>query len=191
MKTILKLACEIREHVNDPGNNVFKEKYFNNKTSEWNLLCCSMDTFQDTALALRYYETINLHWKKVGKNILIFYGILQAIFLQQDAVKNLHKIFLNEKLEIHKMPNLNKIRNFRNKFTGHPLECKQDKTIYRSIIAPMTLSNHKNIILGSWDDTNKKAGYETIDFKEIYKEYKQETKSILKKIIETMKKNWP
>src|SRR4030042_3035139 len=82
----------------------------------WNMLCSCLDTIKDTELAIGAYEQSNKP-SPVGAALLLVYGALQALFIQQDAVENLCQAidlaYVRDKL-------LTDIREIRNDSTGHP-----------------------------------------------------------------------
>ena len=56
----------------------------------WHMLCSCMDTIEDTEEALESFLKLDIDSSDEGRNYLRIYGALQALFVQQDAVKNLH-----------------------------------------------------------------------------------------------------
>ena len=72
-----------------------------------------------------------------GENYLRVYGLLQAIFLQQDAIRCLHDQFVGASLE----PQLNwkEIRELRNLSSGHPLEKSDRSGTRRTMISRITI----------------------------------------------------
>jgi len=77
-----------------------------------------MDVIEDSELAITAYSEGNFR-ESDGDKLLVIYGLLQALFLQQDAVIN-----LCESLKIHETidnyPKLKVIREIRNDSIGHP-----------------------------------------------------------------------
>ena len=80
------------------------------------MLCSCLDVIGDTELAIQSYLKQE-NPKDDGAKYLIVYGILQTLFLQQDAIKNLSEA-LN--LEFKPDPTLTLVRNLRNDSVGHP-----------------------------------------------------------------------
>jgi hypothetical protein len=91
MRRIEHLSTQIREHTY-PWNSDMRDRYFQSRRDDWNLLCVAMDTLDDTSLALEDYEAAGLGTESGGKYLRL-YGMLQAVFLQQDCIRNLHKLF--------------------------------------------------------------------------------------------------
>jgi hypothetical protein len=81
-----------------------------------------MDVVEDSELAIDAYSTGNVR-EKDGERCLRLYGLLQALFLQQDAVINLcESLKIQKKIEDY--PKLKEIREIRNDSAGH--DCVPD-----------------------------------------------------------------
>ena len=116
--SITKLVSRIRGFVEPPGmkNILVKE-------SSWDMLCSSLDTIEDIELAIGAY----LDWsgeEKLGTYYLLIYGILQCLFVQQDAVRH-----ISESLSINceRDDSLEQIRDTRNRVVGHPTKMNRGK----------------------------------------------------------------
>lgn len=86
----------------------------------WNRLCASLDTLEDADSAVEFYLNLKeLNGWEGG--YLYIYGLFQAIFLQQDALNNIHLSIFNEKIDWRSsFPEIHEIREIRNDLTGHP-----------------------------------------------------------------------
>jgi hypothetical protein len=85
--------------------------------------CSALDAIGDTALALEDFVTCDASFS-TGVNYILAYGVLQAVFLQQDALKHL-ALSLSFPIELPEA--LREIRELRNEAVGHPTEKKIDK----------------------------------------------------------------
>ena len=116
--SITKLASHIRGFVESPWmQNILV------KDSSWDMLCSSLDTIEDIELAIEAY--LNSPDKiELGSNYLLIYGILQCLFVQQDAVRH-----LSESLSINfeRDDSLEQIRDIRNNVVGHPTKKSRGK----------------------------------------------------------------
>lgn len=92
------------------------------KKDNWNMLCVSLDTLRDTEDLIQYFRESEFPEDMRGK-FLTIYGLLQVLFVQQDALVN-----ANASLELPKItirtdfPDLQSIRDIRNDVTGHPTQ---------------------------------------------------------------------
>ena len=83
----------------------------------WYMLCSCMDIIEDMEYALESYLTEDPDDSETGRKYLLIFGALQALFVQQDAIKNLHQA-LNIPYTID--PSIKDIRDIRNDAAGHP-----------------------------------------------------------------------
>jgi hypothetical protein len=95
MTPVLELESQIRDFVNAPRRQatIFKDKV------AWGMLCSSLDVIGDIEVAVEAYlkdadghqgEAKNAdQLAEMGNLYITIYGILQVLFVQQDAVKHL------------------------------------------------------------------------------------------------------
>jgi len=113
-------------------------------------ICSSLDTIGDTSLAMDSYLKLEFPLDS-GQKYIFIYGILQVLFVQQDAVKNLLQS-LN--IEYSRNEKLKEIRNIRNNAIGHPTLREERKTknplsyhyITRCTIGKDNITLHNNYI---------------------------------------------
>lgn len=161
-------SYQIRDFVNE--NNLFKRD-FRNVLDKWNKLCVAMDTLEDSTEALDYFEKVGVG-EEDGEKYLHLYGLLQAIFLQQDSIRNLYSIFLGIEMIPKKDSSWTKIRNLRNLTIGHPIEWSKAKKTKRCYISRITIQN-KGFHLIIWNVNKLSDEYEEVDFINLYQNYKR------------------
>ncbi len=89
-----------------------------------------MDVIDDTQIAIDYFFSLS-NFSVCGEGYLFVYGLLQALFLQQDAVNNLSYCLINEEIDWKKdYPRVFKIREIRNDTCGHPTGRGNDKSFH-------------------------------------------------------------
>lgn len=113
MQDTAKLVKEIRKLINRPR----KQYALLQDQAMWAMLCSSMDTIGDTELCFDAFLTHDIDRVNNGVKYVFVYGTLQALFVQQDAVENLHEA-LN--MSYTQDPSLKNIREIRNDSVGHP-----------------------------------------------------------------------
>lgn len=117
---------EIREICNHPWK---KEILFQDKI-QWNQLWTSLDVIEDSQLAINDYKELP-EFNSYERGYLYVYGILQALFLQQDALSNLNAVLLKENLNFKEdYPDLYFIRESRNSSIGHPTNRSNGKSFH-------------------------------------------------------------
>lgn len=111
LKAIGCLEDEIRDFINTGRNQVRLLP----KRSTWNQICSSLDVIGDTTLSIADYISASFPTTP-GLQYIYTYGLLQALFLQQDAIRHLAEAF-----ELAHTPSqrLLKIRELRNSAIGH------------------------------------------------------------------------
>lgn len=170
---------EIRKYINNPIKqyNLLKNKPY------WNQLCSSLDVIGDCDLAINAYENNEFN-KGDGDKYLKVYGLLQAIFIQQDAVKNLW-----EALEIESIfelgDELTKIRNIRNNSIGHPTKRGNGTNKSYHFISRITIEKSGFKLMSC---SNNRTDFNDINILEIIEKQKNLLSDKLNIILESLKK---
>lgn len=114
--TISELEQQIRSLINDPR----KQHVLLKNSATWNQICSSLDVIGDTELAFEAYDKA-LPTDGAGATYTLVYGVLQALVLQQDAVRYLAEALgLGSALGSEPDPLLLAVREVRNASVGHP-----------------------------------------------------------------------
>mgnify|MGYP003397135464 CR=1 FL=1 len=97
---------------------------------KWIGITASIDVLEDSSWAIEYYNENDYPSDMKGK-YLYTYGLLQALFVQQDAAENIYKVFFDEKIKWKgEYPKAYDVREMRNDVTGHPLNRDNHFFIY-------------------------------------------------------------
>lgn len=97
---------------------------------KWIGITASIDVLEDSSWAIEYYVENDYPSDMKGK-YLYTYGLLQALFVQQDAADNIYKVFFDEKIKWKdEYPEAYAVREMRNDVTGHPLNRDNHFFIY-------------------------------------------------------------
>ena len=111
---IPELEAGIRDLINEPR----KSRLLRSRRYVWDQLCASLDVIGDSQLAIDAFPTAATT-RNHGALYLSIYGLLQACFLQQDAIQHLcEALGLEDTYKDH--PQLLIIREIRNDAVGHP-----------------------------------------------------------------------
>ncbi len=118
-----EFTTQIQSFLND--STIQKTKIFLKKNEgDWNKFVTAIDTIRDTNLAITNF-TQNPNNLFIQNPYLVTYGLLQALFLQQDAVNYLKVSLFDNSKKIDwnnpKYAELKKIRQIRNETIGHPI----------------------------------------------------------------------
>ena len=186
MRRISDLEQKIRDYVN---NAKLPDWYLEKRPEdEWMALCVSMNTLGDTCEALEYYEKNGLG-NDYSEKYLKLYGLLQAIFLQQNSISQIYQIFLEKKLITNSNSPWKKIRELRHLTVGHPEEKKHNNETKRCFIVRVTIQNNGFDLL-IWNKKTGKKKSEKIDFKSLYDDYKEDAIKYLDNICKAQIATW-
>ncbi len=109
---------EIREVCNHPWK---KELLLHDKI-KWNKLWSSLDVIEDSQIAINDYTNLS-EFSSTEKGYLFVYGILHALYLQQDSLINLNIALFEKGIDFkNEYPELYNIRESRNNSIGHPTD---------------------------------------------------------------------
>jgi hypothetical protein len=117
---------EIRERIHRKSHEYFVFDYGRREPVKWRMFYGATDALLDAGMAAASYHRAIA--SDTGVNLLVCYGFLQALYVQQDAV-----FVLSRAVGLDWHPNmderLQEIRDVRNRLTGHPaLAGEKDKS---------------------------------------------------------------
>jgi len=141
MTAIQQLELQMRDFLNAPRRQT---AILRNKAT-WAMLCSALDVIGDTELAMEAYlkgcdqsqgtQQRHNHSIETGTLYLNLYGILQVLFVQQDAVQHLAEAL---GIDYAHDPVLKNVRENRNDAIGHPTKRARGKAF--NAISRLTLS---------------------------------------------------
>jgi energy-converting hydrogenase A subunit M len=179
MSEVSDLEQEVRRLINEPRK---RDSILKNE-KHWNKLCSSMDTIGDTELAYTQYLADLDKPASKGELYYLVYGILQALYLQQDAVRH-----LSEALELGYENNqtLNKIRDIRNNSIGHPTQRNhgKDDTSY-NFISRVTMNRSGFKLMKTY--AGKKPKFINVDIPQLITEQRTVLKEVLDDVVGKLK----
>ena len=121
-----RLIKSIRLHI----NRTEKQAELLSERKKWMQLTSALNTLEDTSWAVEFYISTDYPDNIKGK-YLYTYGLLQALFVQMDAVKSIHDSLFGANLIFNPdYPEAYKVREMRNDVTGHPTNRKGDQFIH-------------------------------------------------------------
>lgn len=129
---INQLTESVRNHINTHRYQVVLLE----NSDKWNQICSSLDVIGDSISAIEAYQAAE-YPNNGGMKYIYTYGILQALFILQDAVSHLSEAFeiLSQASQV-----LLDIRNMRNASIGHPTKQVHKGQRYYNYISRMTMT---------------------------------------------------
>ena len=146
----------------------------------WYMLCSSMDIIEDMEYALESYLTENPDISEIGRMYLLIFGALQALYVQQDAINNLHQAL---KIPYTMDPSIENIREIRNDAAGHPTNRRNKKAF--NFITRIHLGVH-DFQLTTLDGKHNTKHIE-INIPDLIATQRSVFLDVLDKVIETLK----
>ncbi len=178
------ILCERTNEIRDLINSPRKQAALLEDSVLWNMMCSSLDIIEDTELGLDALTAAELNGSNEGIKYLIVYGALQALFLQQEGVKN-----LCESLKISYTVNdkLSEIRDIYNDSVGHPTKRREGKGAAFNFISRATIEFQRFQLMTTYPD-NTETEFKDIDIPELIEKQKDAICNVLVDIIETLRK---
>lgn len=129
---IQTIEDSVRNHINTSRyqNELLKD------SDNWNQICSSLDTIGDTLYSQEDYLRSE-YPSSTGLKYIFTYGLLQALFIQQDSIRHLSEAF---DIEFELTDRLKEIRSLRNASIGHPTKNQTKGSTYYNYISRITLS---------------------------------------------------
>lgn len=173
---------EIRDLINSPR----KQNILLQDNALWLMLCSCMDTIQDTETALESFLTKDNDSSDTGSRYLLVYGALQALFIQQESVKNLHESL---GIPYTEDSSLKDIRDIHRNAIGSPTNVG-DKEAF-NFINRSTLSVHGFKLATEYPKKSNDEKRETkrvdVNIPNLIEAQRLNLKAVLNKVIETLK----
>jgi hypothetical protein len=173
----------IRHFINRPRKQYILLK----DRALWLQLCSCLDVIEDSELAIDAYSARESEIS-VGADYLAVYGVLQALFLQQDAIDNLCKS-LRIPETIYNYPRLKEIREIRSESIGHPTrknkKGRQSQPPSYHFISRPTLGHSGFQLLSSYSN-GKSDEFKDVSILNLIADQKEYTSNILTLVIEKL-----
>lgn len=194
---------EIRELINNhyDASTSFQEFFSGKKKADpFASYYTSKFLLQDSTEGLMAHRE-----RGFGDNHLLsyieFWGVLQAVIIQQDSIKTLYKLFLRKRLKARPNSKWIEVRRFRNLCGGHPAAVKEPrgkafKVRYRSFFGrgAATYSAMNYEVWDGWkkaDLLNGNPIVKTKEFGVLLDLYAVEAGGYMAEILVEIKRRWP
>jgi hypothetical protein len=183
MDKVKQREDKIRDLVNHP----WRLQLLIEDKVKWNKLCASMDVIGDTQLAINNYFNLPPFSAGTG-GYLFLYGLLQAFFLQQDAINHLSEALNNKPINWKKdYPDIHIVRELRNDTIGHPTKRGSNDSFH--FIARYSVSNGHFRLMSNYSNKND-SEFKDIDIQELRAKQEKSVMHVLDKVIGLMEKDF-
>jgi hypothetical protein len=186
MKSVMAVRQEIADHWHD-------------RTGCRTVLFASDDAFaafytskfliQDTA------EAVDLHMETgFSSNALAayieFWGVMQALVIQQDAITELHKSIFGSPPVLQKPSSWFDVRELRNRCAGHPAKANNKGATLRSFMG-RTFGQYTCIQYEQYNSATEQTTHPTFDLKSLIHSYDAQAASVPSTLLGEIKKKCP
>lgn len=199
----MEKVAEVREKVYDyfQGNDACQNFFFDDAQEErYAAYYTSMYLLQDTT------ESLIDHRQKGFSNdpfeaYIQFWGVMQAVFIQQDSICELYWAIKNAKLDWNNLTSWKKLRKLRNICAGHPAKKDRPKQspLTRTFMG-RSFGDYSSFHYEQWRKPNSfsqpnnkmdNITHPEVELGKLIDDYAKEAKNKLMEILQSFKKQWP
>lgn len=120
MDKIETVSFELIRNIYQHINRIEKQALLLSDLAKWERLTSALNVLEDASCAIEYYLENDYPRDTRGK-YLYTYGLLQALFVQQDAINSINVSLFNVEINYKTdYPEIYKVREIRNDVVGHP-----------------------------------------------------------------------
>jgi hypothetical protein len=147
----------------------------------------SMYLLQDTGEALMTHRAKGFSTEPM-QGYIEFWGVMQAMFIQQDALGELYKVVMDQERDASVLAAWQELRTLRNVCAGHP--ANRGKQPQRTFMG-RSFGDYLRIQYESWDSATRQLSHPVVDLGALFDQYAQEATNILISILAEMRRKWP
>jgi len=190
MDQILTVRSDIYDQFH--GSNAGPEHFFKSThATAYAAYYTAMYLIQDTG------ESVMSHMKRgfsadPWSAYIEFWGVMQAIFIQQDAIKELYEAVIGSPLNCRTASNWSKLRDVRNLCAGHPAKRDRKITGIQRTFMGRHFGDYDQIRYELWDACMpRQTSHPTLNLRAMIKAYDIEGAQTLKIVLSELATRWP
>lgn len=185
--------AKIREQIYDyfQGNETCKKFFFDNAQSErYAAYYTSMYLLQDTTEGLFDHRKKGFSDDPL-KAYIEFWGVMQAVIIQQDSICELYEAVTKSKLDTRSLKSWQTLRSLRNICAGHP--AKKDRPKSLPLSRTFMGRNFGGYLSLTYEQWQRQGGisHPTVNLGELMDQYSEEAKNNLLKTLQSLTQQWP
>ena len=120
-----------------------------------------------------------------------FWGVMQAIVMQQDAIRELHKAVTGTPPQVNRLPAWRAIRDKRDLCVGHPANRSHGVPAPQRTFMGMNFGDYRRVQYELWDANTGQTTHPMFDLQKLINRYDDEAAQILQCVLESMATRWP
>ena len=199
MDSIEKLRDQIRKHYE--GSTAY-EDYFKAHEAEYAAYYNSMYLIQDSTESLAAHRERGFSQgpqdnpeQGFPQGVLIayieFWGVMQALIIQQDSIAELYKVLTGKELDMDSRLPWMRIRELRNECAGHPAKKNRPKKFpFTRTFMGRGFGDYKELTYEKWEQ-GKGTTHPQVSLDDLLEAYVSDAAKVLKEALYTMQKRWP
>ncbi len=150
----------------------------------------SMYLIQDTG------ESVREHMKKDFSDdsmsaYIEFWGVMQAINIQQDAVVELHHVVIDKPPDIRRESAWRALRDIRVLSAGHPARRDHGLAAPKRAFMGRSFGKYNRVKYELWDAETQQITHPVFNLRKLIDDYDSEANTILQDVLTRMKAIWP
>jgi hypothetical protein len=149
----------------------------------------SMYLIQDTGEAVSAHMEADFAANPMSAYIE-FWGVMQAIFIQQDAIGELHSIVVGGRPNVQPASAWVRLRDVRNACAGHPANRTRGVPATQRAFMGRSFGNYGRITYEVWDARGVVA-HPVFNLRQLIQDYDSEAAAVLRTILAAMSVKWP
>ena len=122
---------------------------------------------------------------------LEFWGVMQAIDIQQEAIYEIHKAVVGTTPKISKGSAWDEIRKLRYLCAGHPAKHSHGVPSPQRTFMGRMFGNYERIQYEMWDSNTNETTNPTFNLRQMIDDYDMEASTVLEEVLSMMKSKWP
>lgn len=192
MQRLLKVRSDI---YNQFQGSISCKNHFHKPVNEdaYAAYYTSMYLIQDTGEAVEDHMSRGFSAQPY-QAYLEFWGVMQAIVIQQDAIFQIHEAVVGNILAKRaSQSSWAKIRDTRHLCAGHPAKRSRGYgvTAPQRTFMGRSFGGYNQIQYEKWDAQTSKSTYPVFNLRQMIDDYDKEATVVLNTVLSTMKKQWP
>jgi hypothetical protein len=189
MEKILNLRSEIYDHFQN--SSACSQHFFLDANRDaYAAYYTSMYLIQDTAEAVYNHMARDFSPDPMLAYIE-FWGAMQAIEIQQDAIFQLHIAVGGSAPTILKGSDWEKLRDTRHLCAGHPAKRSAGVPAPQRTFMGRRFGNYNRIVYELWDERTRSTTHPSFDLRQMINDYDIQASNVLGSVLSTMRANWP
>ncbi len=183
MQDVKQLMSDVRDMINSPR----KQYALLQNVAAWRMLCCCLDVIEDIDCCLEAFLKTDINHFDDGNKYMYIYGTLQALFVQQDAIKHLAEAL---KIPYTLDPSLKEIREIRNDSVGHPTKRDRgkNKTVTFNYISRISIGSQGFRLGTAYADSKRLDSFKNVSISNLIATQRCVLMSVLGNVLKTLRR---